>query len=121
MATARRATMMATARLVTTTTDDNDGDGDGDGAMGSGATGYDDDDDDDDDDGDGARRVTKSTMIATARRAPTTTMATMATMTTMVTTTMMATARRKGDDPMEGSSLHKTVEVFTNKNCIYVR
>ena len=40
MATARWATMMATARQVTTTTDDNDGDGDGDSddAMGSGAT-----------------------------------------------------------------------------------
>jgi hypothetical protein len=37
-ATARRATMMATARRVTTTTDNNFGDGEGDGAMGSGAT-----------------------------------------------------------------------------------
>ncbi len=54
----RWATMMATARWVTTTTDDNDGDdnGDGDGAMGSGATEYDDttmargDDDDEVDD-----------------------------------------------------------------------
>jgi hypothetical protein len=80
MATARRATMMATARRVTTTTDDNDGDGDGDNTMGSGATEYDDDDDDDDDDNDddGDRRrrrrrattTTKSMMIATARRAP---------------------------------------------------
>jgi hypothetical protein len=58
MAMVRRATMMATARRVTTTTDDNDGDddGDGDGVMGSGATEYDDttmargDDDDEVDD-----------------------------------------------------------------------
>jgi len=43
-----------------------------------------------------AQRATKSTMMVMARRA------TMTTMTMMTTTTMTATARRKGDDPMEG-------------------
>jgi hypothetical protein len=40
-------------------------------------------------------------MMATVRRATTTTMATMA------TTTTMATARRKGDDPMVGGSFNQ--------------
>jgi hypothetical protein len=127
VATARRATARHDTTTTTMTTgddndnDDDDDDDDGDCAMGSGATGYDDDDDGDGrrrrrqrrpttDDGDGAtgdgirrqwrqrwRQTTTTTRSMVTARWVTTSMTTM--MPTMMT---MATARRKGDDPMEG-------------------